>query len=66
MPWVGAALVGVWGFSTALVQIPLHEALAAGGFDANRHRRLVVTNRVRTAAWAARGVLCGAMLLAGR
>lgn len=62
MPWTGAVLVGVWGFSTVLVQVPLHQQLAAGGFDANLHRRLVGTNWLRTAAWSARGVLCGVML----
>ncbi|MBA4190677.1 MAG: hypothetical protein C0467_22055 [Planctomycetaceae bacterium] len=69
MPWVGAVLVGVWGFSTVLVQVPAHERLAAGGFDVNLHRRLVLSNWLRTAAWSARGVLCFAMIacvLAGR
>ena len=50
----GVACVGVWGFSTALVQIPLHEKLA-GGFDAAPHRRLVATNWLRTAAWSLHG-----------
>jgi len=66
MPWVGAVLVGVWGFSTVLVQVPAHERLAAGGFDANLHRRLVISNWLRTAAWSARGVLCFAMLFCNR
>ncbi len=62
MPWIGVALVGVWAISTAWVQIPLHEKLTAGGFAEETHRRLVMSNWVRTAAWSARGVLCAAML----
>lgn len=64
MPWAGVVLVGVWGFSTALVQIPLHNRLAERGFDAAAHRRLVRSNWVRTAAWTARAVLCGWMVWA--
>ncbi len=60
-PWLGATLVGVWGFSTALVQVPLHARLEAG-FDAAVHRRLVVTNRVRVLAWTAHGALVAVML----
>ena len=59
---VGAALAGVWGFSTVLVQIPLHNRLAAGGFDATLHRRLVRSNWIRTAAWSLRAALCGWMV----
>ena len=62
MPWAGALLDGVWGFSTALVQIPLHQKLSEAGFDAAVHRRLVMSNWVRTAAWTGRAVLCGTML----
>ncbi len=40
--------------STWLVQIPLHDSLAAG-FDSGAHRRLVKTNWLRTAAWTLRG-----------
>jgi hypothetical protein len=64
VPWLGAALVGVWGFATVLVMVPLHERLARDGFDEARHRRLVRWNWVRTAAWSARGVGCAAVLAA--
>ena len=64
VPWVGAALVGVWGFATVLVMVPLHERLARDGFDEARHRRLVRWNWVRTAAWSVRGVGCAAALAA--
>ena len=57
----GAACVGVWGFSTALVQIPLHEKLGRG-FDAAPHRRLVATNWLRTAAWSLHGAVTIVML----
>ena len=60
--WVGAGLVGVWGFSTGLVQIPLHGRLERGGYDGRTHRLLVTTNWLRTAAWTARGGLCAVML----
>lgn len=62
LAWVGLALVGVWGFSTVLVQIPLHNRLAERGFDPNVHRQLVRTNWVRTGAWTARAGLCGWLL----
>ncbi len=55
-PWLLASLVPLafnW-ISTWLVQIPLHEKLAAG-FDAHAHARLVATNWWRTAAWSLRG-----------
>lgn len=57
-PWLvgGLGLVGVTWLSTVLIQVPLHEALAAG-FDADAHARLVNTNWVRTIAWTARAVL---------
>ena len=49
-------LVGVIWLSTIFVQAPLHGRLG-GGFDAGLHRRLVVSNWVRTVAWALRGLL---------
>ncbi|WP_439625069.1 DUF1772 domain-containing protein [Gemmata sp.] len=64
VPWLGAALVGVWGFTTALVMVPLHERLAREGFDGALHQRLVRWNWVRTAAWSARGLGCAAVLAA--
>ncbi len=45
----------IWA-STFLVQVPLHERLAAGQ-DAELLTRLVATNWVRTAAWTARGTV---------
>lgn len=59
LPWVGAACVGVWGFSTVLVQVPLHGRLGRDGFDPPTARWLVQTNWVRTAAWSLHGGLCG-------
>jgi hypothetical protein len=56
-PWFlisGIALASNW-LSTWVVQIPLHNCLAAG-FDSEAHRRLVKTNWMRTAAWTLRGV----------
>jgi len=53
---MGLALVAVIWLSTALFQVPCHNALAQG-FDPAVHRRLVGTNWIRTAAWSARGLL---------
>jgi hypothetical protein len=62
MVYLGAALAGVWAVSTALVQVPLHERLAAAGYDAARHRRLVRSNAVRVVAWGLRAALTAAMV----
>ena len=54
--WLGlVAVIALWA-STALVQIPLHAALAEG-FDAAAHARLVSTNWLRTGLWSFRGAL---------
>lgn len=52
----GLVLVLIIWASTFLVQVPLHEKLAAG-FDADILHRLVLTNWVRTIAWTLRGGL---------
>lgn len=57
----GLCLV-LWG-STFLVQVPLHERLAAGQ-DLAVIDRLVATNWLRTAAWTARGTLSLLMIRA--
>jgi hypothetical protein len=61
VPWVGMGLVGVIWVSTAFLQVPQHNALASG-FGEHAHRRLVVTNWVRTAAWTLRSALAVWML----
>ncbi len=48
-------LVLVW-ISTALLQVPLHNRLA-NGFNPAVHRRLVLTNHIRTFAWTLRALL---------
>jgi len=58
----GLLLAGIW-VSTFAVQVPLHARLAAG-FDPQAHRRLVLTNWWRTAAWSLRSLL--ALWLLGR
>jgi hypothetical protein len=56
IPWAGLALLLVaWG-STAMLQIPRHNALAACYAGAT-HASLCRTNWIRTIAWSARGVL---------
>lgn len=54
--WGGLALVIVIWVSTAVYQVPGHNALAAG-FDSKAHRGLVLSNWIRTVAWSMRGVL---------
>lgn len=58
----GLALVTVVVLSTALVQVPLHEALRGGEAPPNTIDRLVRTTRIRTAAWTARAALAAWML----
>ena len=60
---VSLVLLGAIWLSTFFVQVPLHDALAAG-FDVERHASLVRTNWLRTLAWTARGLLLGGMLVA--
>ena len=54
--WVNLALLAFIWVSTAAVQVPAHRRLG-GGFDAATHRRLVVSNWGRTAAWSLRAVI---------
>lgn len=54
--WAGGILLAIIWLSTALLQVPCHETLSKG-FDAIVHRRLVVTNWIRTVAWSLRGLL---------
>ena len=61
LPAAGAALVVLLWLSTALVQVPLHDRLGAGG-GPEIVARLVRTNWLRTAFWTARGGIAAAML----
>jgi hypothetical protein len=54
--WVGAVLLGVVWFSTALLQIPQHGILSSG-FNQRAYEMLVQSNWLRTIAWWARGVI---------
>jgi hypothetical protein len=51
--WIGLMILAVIWVSTAALQVPAHRRLA-DGFDPAAHRRLVATNWIRTAGWAAR------------
>lgn len=53
---VGVLLLLVIWLSTAFLQVPLHAKLETA-YDPALHRRLVLTNWVRTWAWTARGLL---------
>ena len=63
LAWTGVLLLGVVWFSTALLQAPAHAELMRG-FEAGVHRRLVRTNWLRTAAWAARLVIAVVLVVA--
>jgi hypothetical protein len=54
--WIGLALALLIWCSTAFIQVPLHQRLAAG-FDAAVIARLVSTNWLRTITWTLRSVL---------
>jgi hypothetical protein len=54
--WGGLSMVIVIWVATAVLQVPRHNALAAG-FDSEAHRGLVLSNWIRTIAWSLRGVL---------
>lgn len=54
--WAGAILVLIVWVSTGLIQVPLHNRLAAG-YDAATIVRLVATNWIRTVAWTLRSLL---------
>lgn len=58
----GLALVAIVVLSTALVQVPLHEALRGGEAPPDTIDRLVRSTRIRTAAWTARAALAAWML----
>lgn len=53
---LGIGLLFVIWISTAAVQVPCHGKLEQQ-FDADVHRRLVLSNWIRTLAWSARGGL---------
>lgn len=53
---LGAVLAASTVVVTVLVSVPQHQVLA-GGFDAEAHARLVVTNWLRTAAWTGHAVV---------
>ncbi len=61
LPLAGLVLLAVIWLSTARLQVPCHRKLAHG-FDPAVHRRLVLGNWLRTAAWSARGVIALAMI----
>lgn len=52
----GLALLAIVWLSTAFLQVPCHELLSKA-FEPSVHERLVVTNRIRTAAWSLRALL---------
>lgn len=60
--WAGLALAGATVVATLAFAIPAHGRLSSG-FSVAVHRRLVVTNWVRTAAWTAGSLVGFAMVV---
>ena len=54
--WLNILLLGLIWLSIIVWQMPQHNALAQG-FDSFVHRRLVVSNWIRTSGWSLRAVL---------
>jgi hypothetical protein len=54
--WLGIGLLGIIWLSTVFVQVPHQERLTQG-FDPIIHRKLVISNWLRTLAWSARGLV---------
>ena len=63
LPLLGLVLLAVVWLSTAFLQSPQHTVLG-GGFAADSHRFLVLSNWVRTVLWTGRGVVVLLMLAA--
>jgi hypothetical protein len=61
LTWTGLALIVLIWASTALVQIPCHDRLAAG-FSVSTHALLVGSNWVRTCSWTLRGIIALVLL----
>jgi hypothetical protein len=60
--WLAAAAVlAIWA-STFFIQVPVHDRLCVA-FDAELHRRLVLSNWIRTVLWSCRSVLMFRVLL---
>jgi hypothetical protein len=55
-PLIGVGLLVLIWLSTVFLQVPMHKILARG-YDPAAHRRLVMSNWIRTMAWSARGLL---------
>ena len=56
LAWAGLAAAVVTWLATALLSVPMHEALGRG-FDAQAHRRLVATDALRVGAWTAHSLI---------
>ena len=60
-PIIGVILIFIIWASTALLQIPHHNALSKA-YELEAHNLLVQTNWIRTIAWSIRGLLLLYML----
>jgi hypothetical protein len=64
LAWLGAGLLAAIWLSTAVLQVPFHQAILDGDTE-SAVARLVRSNWLRTALWSARGAVALA-LVAGR
>jgi hypothetical protein len=60
LAWANLAGIGLTWLSTFLLQVPMHRRLAER-FDPADHRRLVLTNWIRTVLWTVRFVTLAAV-----
>ena len=59
---LAAALLGMIWISTFTIQVPCHRTLLKG-WNASAHRRLVLTNWIRTTSWTLRSLILAGIFL---
>jgi len=60
--WLGLALLGAIWAVTGLVSVPAHDKLLSG-FEPIAHRRLLLSNLLRSALWSCRGLIAIQLVL---
>ncbi len=61
LAWVALAILLLVHLSTVAFSVPAHTVLG-GGFDEAAHRRLVLSNWIRTIGWTVRAALAAYMI----
>ncbi len=60
--WTAFVLLLIIWISTFMLQVPAHQSLSTT-WNAATHKRLVLTNWIRTVGWSVRSVLLSGVLL---